>query len=103
MLIGAHTYSTLPGLPAVAGRPDGLREVLTDPAVWGLPSARCTVLAQPPSAHQVLDVRRQGNCGIRRKRWPPPTHRRCTSLLSPGHGNTAAFRRSRPSLVEGPR
>ncbi len=54
--MGAHTYGTLPDLPAVARNLDGLRGVLTDPAVWGLRGERCTVLAQPGSAQQVLDT-----------------------------------------------
>jgi len=56
VLVGAHAYGTLPDLPAVARNLDGLRGVLTDPAVWGLPPERCTVLAQPSSAQQVLDT-----------------------------------------------
>ncbi|WP_107451172.1 caspase, EACC1-associated type [Streptomyces sp. RTd22] len=56
VLVGAHAYGTLPDLPAVARNLDGLRGVLTDPAVWGLHGERCTVLAQPSSAQQVLDT-----------------------------------------------
>ncbi|MEU0844969.1 penicillin-binding transpeptidase domain-containing protein [Streptomyces sp. NPDC005962] len=56
VLVGAYAYGTLPGLPAVARNLEGLRGVLTDPAVWGLPSDRCTVLGQPGSAQQVLDA-----------------------------------------------
>ncbi|MGW2329163.1 caspase, EACC1-associated type [Streptomyces sp. NPDC001700] len=56
VLVGAYDYRTLPGLPAVARNLEGLRGVLTDPAVWGVPPERCTVLAQPGSAQQVLDT-----------------------------------------------
>lgn len=56
LLIGVHSYSTLEDLPAVARNLEGLSTVLNDPAVWGLPSDRCTVLAQPRSAQEVLDT-----------------------------------------------
>ncbi|MFE1173343.1 caspase family protein [Streptomyces sp. NPDC058773] len=56
LLIGVHTYTALDDLPAVSGNLDGLREVLTDPTVWGLPTKQCTVLSQPDSARRVLDA-----------------------------------------------
>ncbi|MGW8556262.1 hypothetical protein [Streptomyces tubercidicus] len=46
-------------LPAVARNLVGLREALTDSAVWGLPDEACTVLSQPGSAGQVLDTVRE--------------------------------------------
>jgi uncharacterized caspase-like protein len=56
VLVGVHEYSDLDGLPAVARNLEGLRRALTDPAVWGLPGAACTVVAQPATAGQVLDA-----------------------------------------------
>ncbi|MER6843168.1 hypothetical protein [Streptomyces platensis] len=45
--MGVHDYANLEKLPAVARNLAGLREALTDPAVWGLPAEACTVLSQP--------------------------------------------------------
>ncbi|MFF4711036.1 PQQ-binding-like beta-propeller repeat protein [Streptomyces eurythermus] len=59
LLVGVHTYTHLDDLPAVARNLDGLREVLTDVEVWGLPADRCTVLSQPDSPAQVLDAVRR--------------------------------------------
>lgn len=56
VLVGVHDYVNLEELPAVARNLAGLREALTDPAVWGLPAEACTVLSQPSSAGQVLDT-----------------------------------------------
>lgn len=56
VLIGVHSYAHLDDLPAVAGNLEGLRQVLTDPAVWGLPGRACTVIAQPDKTGQVLDL-----------------------------------------------
>lgn len=56
VLVGVHDYVNLEKLPAVARNLAGLREALTDPAVWGLPAEACTVLSQPGSAGQVLDT-----------------------------------------------
>ncbi|MFF3330379.1 caspase domain-containing protein [Streptomyces sp. NPDC002888] len=56
VLVGVHEYSVLENLPAVARNLDGLRQALTDPAVWGLPFGSCTVLPQPQSGQEVLDV-----------------------------------------------
>ncbi|WP_262371686.1 caspase family protein [Streptomyces sp. WAC01526] len=56
VLVGVHDYVHLEQLPAVARNLVGLREALTDPAVWGLPVEACTVLSQPGSDTQVLDT-----------------------------------------------
>ncbi|MGI5472752.1 caspase, EACC1-associated type [Streptomyces sp. CA-132043] len=56
LLVGVPEYDVLDDLPTVASNLVGLREVLTDPAVWGLPSDRCTVLAQPGHGEQILDA-----------------------------------------------
>ncbi len=56
VLVGVHDYVNLENLPAVARNLVGLREALTDPAVWGLPPEACTVLSQPGSDTQVLDT-----------------------------------------------
>nr|WP_309302177.1 ABC transporter substrate-binding protein [Streptomyces sp. NBRC 110611] len=59
LLLGVHSYTTLPDLPAVARNLAGLEKVLNDPAVWGLPSGRCTVLSQPQTGEEVLDTVQQ--------------------------------------------
>ncbi|GFE15613.1 hypothetical protein Sgleb_36600 [Streptomyces glebosus] len=56
VLVGVHDYVYLEKLPAVARNLAGLRDALTDPAVWGLPAESCTVLSQPLSMGQVLDT-----------------------------------------------
>lgn len=56
VLVGVHDYTRLEDLPAVARNLTGLRDMLTDPSVWGLPEAACTVIPQPGNAGQVLDV-----------------------------------------------
>ncbi|GAA1172900.1 putative caspase-like protein [Kitasatospora gansuensis] len=59
VLVGVHGYRNLENLPAVAYNLAGLKGVLTDPAVWGLPGEACTVISQPTSAGQVLDTVRE--------------------------------------------
>lgn len=59
VLVGVHDYVNLEGLPAVARNVEGLRQVLTDPAVWGLPAEACTVISQPGDVGQVLDTVRE--------------------------------------------
>ncbi|MFI6379468.1 caspase domain-containing protein [Streptomyces sp. NPDC050658] len=59
VLIGVHEYATLENLPAVAQNLHGLRDTLTDPGVWGLPAAACTVISQPSSVGEVLDTVRE--------------------------------------------
>ncbi|MEU8135745.1 caspase, EACC1-associated type [Streptodolium elevatio] len=56
VLIGTHTYDHLTDLPAVAHNLRALRTALTDPLVWGLPDAHCTVVEQPGSADDVLET-----------------------------------------------
>ncbi|MFE9610279.1 caspase domain-containing protein [Streptomyces sp. NPDC006012] len=59
VLVGVHEYAVLEDLPAVANNLRGLREVLTEPTVWGLPEDSCTVIEQPSRTDQVLDVVRE--------------------------------------------
>ncbi|MFE1175806.1 caspase family protein [Streptomyces sp. NPDC058773] len=59
VLVGIHDYAHLEKLPAVARNLEGLRDALTDPAVWGLPDEACTVLSQPLGIGQVLDTVRE--------------------------------------------
>ncbi|MFL4905085.1 caspase domain-containing protein [Streptomyces sp. MMS24-I2-30] len=59
VLVGVHTYAVLEDLTAVANNLRGLREVLTEPTVWGLPEDSCTVIEQPSRTDQVLDVVRE--------------------------------------------
>ncbi|WP_331766706.1 caspase, EACC1-associated type [Embleya sp. NBC_00896] len=56
VLIGAHTFDRLDPLPAVARNLSRLRELLTDPQVWGLPPQNCVTIEQPASQTQVLDA-----------------------------------------------
>ncbi|MFD8172593.1 caspase family protein [Streptomyces sp. H23] len=59
VLIGAHHYSALENLPAVAANLEGLRSAFTAGEVWGLPPEACTVIPQPATAAQVLDTVRE--------------------------------------------
>ncbi|MFI0405124.1 caspase family protein [Actinomadura sp. 3N508] len=56
VLIGVHGYETLDDLPAVEQNLTGLRDVFTDPALWGLPEGNCVLAPQPPTARTVLDT-----------------------------------------------
>ena len=56
VLIGTHTFARLDPLPAVANNLRRLSEKLTDPALWGLPPAHCTVVEQPAHPGDVLDA-----------------------------------------------
>jgi len=56
VLIGASTYHELTDLPAVRQNLSRLRELLTDPSVWGLPAAHCVTLADEDSPLKVLDA-----------------------------------------------
>jgi hypothetical protein len=59
VLIGVSAYRSkeLPGLPSVASNLDGLAEILTDPALGGLPAGRCITLRDPvgvPAVYRAL-------------------------------------------------
>ncbi|MFI1581762.1 NACHT domain-containing protein [Embleya sp. NPDC020630] len=56
VLVGAHTFEHLTPLPAVARNLSRLRELLTDPDVWGLPAENCVVIEQPDHRDLVLDA-----------------------------------------------
>ncbi|OPC78988.1 hypothetical protein B4N89_33300 [Embleya scabrispora] len=56
VLVGAHTFEHLTPLPAVARNLSRLRELLTDPEVWGLPPENCVVIEQPDHRDLVLDA-----------------------------------------------
>ena len=47
VLIGASTYRHLEDLPAVRNNLPGFRDVLVAPALGGLPTDNCTVMAEP--------------------------------------------------------
>jgi putative AlgH/UPF0301 family transcriptional regulator len=49
VLAGGMAYASLPALPAVANNLATLREVLADPALWGLPDANCVTVLDPPT------------------------------------------------------
>lgn len=55
VLIGVHTFERLPALPAVANNLRRLREILTEPGLWGLSDEHCTVIEQPQQPSDVLD------------------------------------------------
>ncbi|MEE4543840.1 caspase family protein [Streptomyces sp. V4-01] len=57
VLIGAARYAApaLEDLPAVANNLTGLRDLLQDPQVWGLPESHCTLIPEPASPADVLD------------------------------------------------
>nr|BEK65740.1 hypothetical protein KPHV_29670 [Kitasatospora purpeofusca] len=59
VLIGCHRFTELDDLPAVENNLLSLKEVLTDPRVWGLPEGRIEVVDQPSSADDVLDAVRR--------------------------------------------
>lgn len=56
ILIGTHSYIELDNLPAVERNLEGLREVFTDRALWGLRADNCVLLPQPSSPREVLDT-----------------------------------------------
>ncbi|MGW1319773.1 caspase, EACC1-associated type [Streptomyces sp. NPDC002426] len=56
VLVGCHRFTDLADLPAVRNNLGGLKEVLTDPTVWGVPSRRVEVLDQPGFGDDVLDA-----------------------------------------------
>ncbi|MET0425708.1 MAG: caspase family protein [Actinoplanes sp.] len=56
VLIGVHSYTDLPNLPAVGRNLAGLREAIAHPEIWGLPAEHCLVVAQPDNARAVLDA-----------------------------------------------
>lgn len=55
VLIGAAEYETLPSLKPVAQNLLGIRNVLCDPELWGLPAEACTVVPDPQSAVDIVD------------------------------------------------
>lgn len=56
VLVGAHDFAHLAPLPAVARNLSRLRELLTDPQVWGVPAQNCVVIEQPEHRDEVLDA-----------------------------------------------
>ncbi|MDP9795534.1 hypothetical protein J2S43_004046 [Catenuloplanes nepalensis] len=56
VLIGVHSYTTLPDLPAVARNLTDLRAALTDGTIWGLPEEHCRVVGQPRDAAEILNA-----------------------------------------------
>lgn len=59
VLIGVHRYEALDDLPAVEQNLTGLRDVFTDPALWGLAERNCVLVEQPASARTILDTLRK--------------------------------------------
>ncbi|MEU0934666.1 hypothetical protein [Embleya sp. NPDC005971] len=56
VLVGSHDFAHLTPLPAVARNLARLRELLTDPQVWGLPAQNRVVIEQPEHRDQVLNA-----------------------------------------------
>ncbi|GLL05139.1 caspase, EACC1-associated type [Dactylosporangium matsuzakiense] len=56
VLIGVSDYASLEPLPAVANNLRSLRELLTDPDLWGLPDQHCVTLLNPQSTTEVLEA-----------------------------------------------
>ncbi|GIJ47503.1 hypothetical protein Val02_43890 [Virgisporangium aliadipatigenens] len=59
VLVGVGRYRSLPQLPTAVANLDALRDVFTDPALWGLPPENCVVLADP-SAPSMVDAALRG-------------------------------------------
>jgi putative AlgH/UPF0301 family transcriptional regulator len=53
VVIGTAHYQHLTDLPAVANNVEGLREILTDPDLWGLPTEHCLTLVDEPMPQTV--------------------------------------------------
>ncbi|MFE9103904.1 caspase, EACC1-associated type [Actinomadura geliboluensis] len=56
VLIGVSEYTSMPDLPSVRNNLEGLRRVLCDPDIWGLPEENCQILWQPQDAAHVVDA-----------------------------------------------
>jgi hypothetical protein len=56
VLIGCSRFEGMEPLPAVIHNISDLRDLLTDPQVWGLPMDRCVVLAEPRSPADIIDT-----------------------------------------------
>src|SRR5690348_14119881 len=56
VLIGVSEYRTVSSLPAVANNVATLRQLLTDPDLWGLRPEHCTTLVNPGSPGEVLEA-----------------------------------------------
>ncbi len=59
VLIGASTYRHLEDLPAVGNNLSGFRDVLTAPALGGLPVDNCAVVAEPAEPVDLYRTLRQ--------------------------------------------
>lgn len=56
VLIGTAAYRTLDPLPTVANNLDGLATLLRDPDLWGLPEEHCSVVLNPSSVDELLEI-----------------------------------------------
>ncbi|MEV6871687.1 CHAT domain-containing protein [Amycolatopsis sp. NPDC051128] len=56
VLLGTHHYDHLEDIPSVADNVERLRQLLTDPTIWGLPEANCTVWLQPDRAESAATM-----------------------------------------------
>jgi hypothetical protein len=56
VLVGVSDYASLEKLPAVGNNIETLRQVLTDPDLWGLPEEHCVALLNPASVDDVLEA-----------------------------------------------
>jgi len=55
VLVGGTRYTNLPPLPTVANNLTGLANLVTDPALWGLPPEHCTAV-RDPATPQAIDA-----------------------------------------------
>lgn len=55
VLIGASAYESLPALPTVAHNVRALRQLLCDPAIWGLAPEACRIVLDPAKSQDIID------------------------------------------------
>ncbi|WP_280441032.1 caspase family protein [Nocardia brasiliensis] len=56
VIVGVTDYAELPDLPAVANNVAGLTEVMTSPALGGLPTEHCVSISQATTASRIGDA-----------------------------------------------
>jgi putative AlgH/UPF0301 family transcriptional regulator len=65
ILVGGARYGMLPPLPTVAHNLAALRELVTDPDLWGLPPDNCVTLLDPSTPLQVDAAVRAVSASVR--------------------------------------
>jgi hypothetical protein len=56
VLVGVSGYSFLESLPAVANNLPAMATALASKDSWGLPEGHCTIVAEPASGQEVIDI-----------------------------------------------